>query len=222
VLTFLASVNEKDLIDAFVSLEGRSFARAMEMTQYAEDGPQIARDRRTIIQTVAMDGITVGSEDVQVEGEFSFGRMSDLFGRAAAENGPSPFKAYLIPEDRGYNNPRHENKYLYRFAPDSVVNGRSVRNVEIRVRETARDEVFVQRMLLSIDEIASTVVSITMDTRIKSLLFREKTSFHLSGRWTEGARLEPQGFTLSSDLKSVLSNPVRIRMTSEFSYPDAS
>ena len=129
VLAYLESVNESDLLDAFESLRERPFTRVVETIQFDEDGNELARDERMLVQTVSEDGPTSFIASSSADESFEFGSGSGVFGQAANSSEVQPFSPYAIPEDRGYNNPRHENKYVYRFGPDERRDGRTLKTI---------------------------------------------------------------------------------------------
>jgi hypothetical protein len=222
VLSYLASVNETDLLSAFSELNNRQFSQTIVTQQLDDSGQELARDERVIVQSE-----TGGVYEAHVLAEsaddtFDFGSVSGFFGRAAGESEPSLFEPYDLPEDRGYNNPRHQNKYVYRFGRSSELNGRSTRTIQISVMDRAREEVFVQGVEIVVDDEAARVISISMDIRVESLLFSERSSILLSGDLVPDGSIVPLGYTLKTRMNAVLSNPVVVQIRSDFSFPDES
>ncbi len=220
VLQYLESVNEADFLEAFEALSTRPFTRRVVTLQLDESGTELARDERIVEQTLSDTGLSV---DILSESEaesFDFGLFSGIFAGAAGGPESNLFKPVHFPEDRGYNNPRHENKYLYRFGSDEIINGRSTRTVHITVLDNARDEVFVQGMYVEIDVESAHVLSLLMDVRVKNLLYSEESSIELRGIWTEDEQFQPAGFTLTTQMKSALSDPVFLQIDTQFSFPE--
>ena len=222
VLSYLESVNESDLLDAFQSLRERSFTRVVETVQFDEDGIELARDERVLVQTASDNGPVSFVASSNADVAFDLGSGSEFFGGAANDSESKPFTPYALPEDRGYNNPRHENKYVYRFGPDETRDGRRFRTVQISVLEAAEEEVFVQKVILVIDSVSARVVSLLMQIKINSLLYGESTILQLDGAWTTESQIEPRGFSLTSEITSALKRPVSIRINSAFSFPEGS
>ena len=215
VMSFLESTNEEDLLAAFNALADRAFTQHIRTSRLDANGRELASENQTIEQHA---DLSVQSSERDVQGDFSLGGIPGLF--ASDRSGDvASFQSYTIPEDRGYNNPRHENKYRYQFLDGGELDGRAVRMVDIRVLEAAVEEVSVQRAIITTDVEAGRVVRLFLETAQNGLLFTERTSIELRGAWTSAGGVVPQGFRASTTMKSTLSEPVTLILESSFEFP---
>lgn len=235
VLTFLTLVDEEGLFQAFAGLETRTYIREVTTEQLDETGRVVASENR-VFRNHPAKGISgdedsaqesvratggshaVSLESVSSNGEFTFGTVSELAARAGGDNNATLFFPFRPPGNRGYNESRHQSKYLFQFLPDTLMQGRSLRTVDIRVRDEAAAYVSVQAVRFFIETASLRVIALRIRQRSESMLYHEETTNYLEGRIAENGSLAPFRSEVTSMLRAFFSDPVKLKTVSVFEF----
>ena len=126
------------------------------------------------------------------------------------------FVPYTLSENRGYNNARHETKYMYRFLPDTVIGEKTLRVADIRVRMEAAAEVPVQKIRFFIDIETMEVIALRLRRRSESLLYREESLIYMEGRNSGTGQIIPVRFDFETTVKAFFSDPIRLSTSAVF------
>jgi len=131
------------------------------------------------------------------------------------------FDPYQLPDDRGYNNARHETKFLYRFLADTTLGDISAQVVDIRVRAEAAKEVPVQNIRFFVDRESLNVIAIRLQHRTESLLYKEESLVYMEGVANGSGMIIPSRFDFQTTVKAFFSDPIRLSTSSVFEAIEA-
>ncbi len=140
-----------------------------------------------------------------------FGRRAD-----APSGNPERIVGLTLPADPPYRSARAHEDYRFRLGADTLLGGRRVQRLEIRLREGAKAGIAMPAVDFFFDPATRLVVAVRQQYRHDSAFYRERTSSYVEIRQTPAGDWVPAAAASDAAYKLLLGAQQRYRTTSRF------
>lgn len=201
---------------AFGRLDDYAYRRYIRTEQFDDEDFLLA-----FREHVADFRLEAGERRVMVQqadsgGAFEFGFFKGFVSENVDTTDPVNLVPFVLPEQPGYLDPRHIDKYAFRELADTLLWDRQARVIEARARPDYGDGLNVRRVRHFIDRGTGEIVAMSLERIDLALLFREESSFYVHVRpLPDGAGL-PYNTRFESRIRTPFRGPYRVRTVSTY------
>ena len=201
---------------AFGRLDEYAYKRYIRTEQFDSEDFLLA-----YTEHVADVRTTAGERRVYVQqadsgGAFEFGFFKGFVSENVDNTDPVNLVPYVLPDDPGYLDPRHMDKYTFRELADTLLWDRQARVIEARARPDYGDGLNVRRVRHYIDRGTDEIVAMSLERIDLALLFREESSFYIHVRpLADGAGL-PYNTRFESRIRTPFRGSYKVRTVSTY------
>ncbi len=216
VLAALCTMEHSALQRAFDRLPAYAFTRRMRTEQYARDGGGLrAAEERTVRYRPAAGSFAV--LESRSSGTFDSGWMGGLFFSGQESPRLSDRAPHLLPEAPAYRSGRTQAAYAYRLLPDTLLWGRPVQVLDVRLRPEADQQPSLRRARLFVDRASRQLIALRLLRVDGSALFREASLWQARLRPAPDSGWVPSEVRVRTRFDLPLQAPQRLHTVSTYS-----
>lgn len=213
---FLQTVDVASFRDAFESLSLYSFVREIQTVQTSASGEVLARKVEKIRYERKDDAFETTLLSIDSTGRFDYGFFEGLVTKQEAPSEPADVSEFLLPEELPYLQARNLEAYTFETTADTVLAGRLVKTIEVRVRPETTGDFPIRYVRHYVEPETGRLIGFYMERVSKTLLLSERTAVFAALTEGPGNRLVPGSLRTTIDLRLPLLSDLRFATESTF------
>lgn len=189
IVSFIGSLDQDAIKEAFQRLDSREFTRYTRTEQFDRDDYLIAFEERLMRHSGPESTRQFMILDRDSAGTFDYGYFSRFVSQTVESQDPTDLAKHIIPEDPAYLSPRNREAYIYRSLADTLMWDMTARVIEVRARPEEGDGQNIRRVRLYIDRGSNRLIAIYLERIDLAMWYREESQFYVhirpdpSGSW---------------------------------------
>lgn len=212
----IRNAKKEALQGAFGRLDSYSYTRYIRTEQFDDEDYLLAYTEH-VAGVRQLDGERlVDVQQADSGGAFEFGFFKGFVSENVDTTDPVDMVPYVLPEDPGYLDPRHIDKYIFRELSDTLLWDRQARVIEARARPDLGDGLNVRRVRHYIDRGTDEIVAMSLERIDLALLFREESSFYVHVRPLNDGSGLPYNTRFESRIRTPFRGSYRVRTVSTY------